>query len=100
MQVLQAEGELGKKVNQIAESGSSVPMVVETTADMANEAVVKEVIEVSERKSNEGIETVKKRVTLKKGAEGKDVRAMQVCLLQICNFTCLKLTRRVLVVLI
>ncbi|CAL5347609.1 unnamed protein product [Camellia sinensis] len=57
------EGEVGKNVNWIAESGSSaVPMVLE---------VVKEVI-------GEGKEV--KRTTLRKGSEGEDVRAIQEAL--------------------
>ncbi|GMP77833.1 hypothetical protein CsSME_00033978 [Camellia sinensis var. sinensis] len=57
------EGEVGRNVNWIAESGSSaVPMVLD---------VVKEVI-------GEGKEV--KRTTLRKGSEGEDVRAIQATL--------------------
>lgn len=52
-----------------------MPLVVEA-ARKDEEVVVKEVISVSE-----GKETVKRRVTLRNGSEGEEVRALQVCVL-------------------
>ncbi|XP_073134582.1 protein disulfide isomerase pTAC5, chloroplastic isoform X2 [Henckelia pumila] len=66
------DGDSGKNVNRITESGSSaVPLVVEA-AIKNEEVVVKEVISVSD-----GKEIVKRRVTLRNGSEGEEVRALQ-----------------------
>lgn len=74
LQVLK-DGDSGKTVNRITESGSSaVPLVVET-AIKDEEVVVKEVTSVSE-----GKETVKRRMTLRNGSEGEEVRALQEAL--------------------
>ncbi|CAA2980139.1 disulfide isomerase pTAC5, chloroplastic-like isoform X2 [Olea europaea subsp. europaea] len=63
------EGETAKNVNRIAESGSiPVPLVVEA-AKRDEEFIVKE---VADRDEN-----LKRRVSLRKGSEGDDVRAMQ-----------------------
>lgn len=71
------KNELGKNVNRIAESGSSaVPLDVEAAKEEEEEeeeVVVKEVISLAHKK-----ETVQKRVTLRIGAEGDGVQAMQV----------------------
>uniref|UniRef100_A0A5B7B0Q3 Peptidoglycan binding-like domain-containing protein n=1 Tax=Davidia involucrata TaxID=16924 RepID=A0A5B7B0Q3_DAVIN len=79
LQVLMKEADLGKKVNRISESGSSaVPLVVEAanSAKVEEEVVVKEVVRGLEREGKEG----KKRVTLRKGSEGDEVREMQEAL--------------------
>ncbi|KAK4478282.1 hypothetical protein RD792_017571 [Penstemon davidsonii] len=69
------EGDLGKNVNRISESGSSaMPLVVES-AKNDEEIVVKEVISIPEKKL-----TVKRRATLRKGSEGDEVQAMQEAL--------------------
>lgn len=74
LQVLK-EGDLGKNVNRLAESGSiAVPLVVDA-AKRGEEVIVKEVIKVADREEN-----VRKRETLRKGSEGDEVRVMQVYL--------------------
>ncbi|XP_059632191.1 protein disulfide isomerase pTAC5, chloroplastic isoform X2 [Cornus florida] len=76
------EADVVKKVNRIAESGSSaVPLVVEAAENgvVEEEVVVKEVVRVSETERKEKKE-VKNRATLRKGSEGDDVRAMQEAL--------------------
>ncbi|KAK3000003.1 LOW QUALITY PROTEIN: hypothetical protein RJ639_023807 [Escallonia herrerae] len=68
--VLKAEGvELGNKVGQITETGSSAaPIMLKAAAEVAEEAVVvKEVV-------------AKERATLRMGAEGDEVRTMQEAL--------------------
>ncbi|KZV18808.1 hypothetical protein F511_25735 [Dorcoceras hygrometricum] len=75
LQVLK-DGDSGKIVNRITESGSSaVPLVVEASIKNEEEDVVKEIISVSD-----GKETVKRRVTLRSGSEGEEVQAMQEAL--------------------
>lgn len=70
------EGELGKTINRIPESGSGTfPFVVEA-AKKEEEVLVKEIVNVPERKDKQG----KKRAILRMGSEGEDVRAMQVSL--------------------
>ncbi|KAK2978826.1 hypothetical protein RJ640_024809 [Escallonia rubra] len=67
LKILKAEGvELGKKVGQITETGSSAaPIMLKAGAEVAEEAVVvKEVV-------------AKERATLRMGAEGEDVQTMQ-----------------------
>lgn len=74
LQVLK-EGDLGKNVNRLAESGSiAVPLVIDA-AKRGEEVIVKEVIKVADREEN-----VRKRETLRKGSEGDEVRVMQVYL--------------------
>lgn len=74
LQVLK-DVDTGKTVNRITESGSSaVPLVVEA-AIKDEEVVVKEVISVSD-----GKEIVKRRVKLRNGSEGEEVRALQEAL--------------------
>ncbi|XP_022852836.1 protein disulfide isomerase pTAC5, chloroplastic-like isoform X3 [Olea europaea var. sylvestris] len=66
------EGDLGKNVNRLAESGSiAVPLVIDA-AKRGEEVIVKEVIKVADREEN-----VRKRETLRKGSEGDEVRVMQ-----------------------
>lgn len=79
LQLLKKEGDLGKSLNQIADGGSSaVPFELEAaTSPAEEEVVVKEVIRVSE---SEVREVKKERITLRKGAEGDEVRAMQEAL--------------------
>ncbi|KAI5654270.1 hypothetical protein M9H77_31457 [Catharanthus roseus] len=75
LQVLK-EGELGKTINRIPESGSGTfPFVVEA-AKKEEEVLVKEIVNVPERKDKQG----KKRAILRMGSEGEDVRAMQEAL--------------------
>ncbi|XP_059309406.1 protein disulfide isomerase pTAC5, chloroplastic [Lycium ferocissimum] len=86
------EGELGKNVHVIAESGSiALPLVLE--AAKQNEVIVKEepqeekvIREVPKESKGEGKE-VKKRKTLKKGSEGDEVRLLQEQLLKL-GFYC------------
>ncbi|KAL2530917.1 plastid transcriptionally active 5 [Forsythia ovata] len=81
LQVLK-EGEIGKNVNRIAESGSiAVPLVVKA-AKGDEEVIVKEVIKIADREENG-----KKRETIRKGSEGDKVRAMQEAL-QKLGFYC------------
>ncbi|KAL2506456.1 plastid transcriptionally active 5 [Abeliophyllum distichum] len=81
LQVLK-EGEIGKNVNRIAESGSiAVPLVFEA-AKGDEEVIVKEVIKIADREENG-----KKRETIRKGSEGDKVRAMQEAL-QKLGFYC------------
>ncbi|KAL8481151.1 hypothetical protein ACS0TY_027082 [Phlomoides rotata] len=76
LQVLK-DGDLGKNINRIADSGTSATPFVVEAAKMAEEeeVVVKEVISIPDKK-----ETIKKKETLKKGSEGDEVRAMQEAL--------------------
>lgn len=63
-------------MNRIAKSGSSaVPLVVEADTKEIEEVVVKQLVDIPEKK-----EMVKKRATLRIGSEGDDVQAMQVWL--------------------
>ncbi|XP_075512127.1 protein disulfide isomerase pTAC5, chloroplastic [Primulina tabacum] len=74
LQVLK-DGDSGKTINRITESGSSaVPLVVEA-AIKDEEVVIKEVISVSD-----GKEIAKRRVKLRIGSEGEEVRALQEAL--------------------
>ncbi|XP_060181814.1 protein disulfide isomerase pTAC5, chloroplastic [Lycium barbarum] len=86
------EGELGKNVNVIAESGSiALPLVLE--AAKQNEVIVKEepqeekVIREVPKESKGEFKEVKKRKTLKKGSEGDEVRLLQEQLLKL-GFYC------------
>ncbi|GFP92865.1 hypothetical protein PHJA_001430800 [Phtheirospermum japonicum] len=75
LQVLK-EGDLGKNVNRIADSGTSaVPLVVEAAKKEDEEVVIKEVISISDKK-----EKVKTRSTLRIGSEGDAVQEMQEAL--------------------
>ncbi|KAJ8530731.1 hypothetical protein K7X08_023612 [Anisodus acutangulus] len=86
------EGDLGKNVTVIAESGSiALPLVLE--AAKQNEVIIKEapqqekvIREVPKESGGEDIEA-KKRKTLKKGSEGDEVRLMQEQLLKL-GFYC------------
>ncbi|XP_016452615.1 protein disulfide isomerase pTAC5, chloroplastic isoform X1 [Nicotiana tabacum] len=86
------EGELGKNVNVITESGSiSVPLILEAAKE--NEVIVKEAIEqekvireVPKESEREGKEA-KKRRPLRKGSEGDEVRLLQEQLLKL-GFYC------------
>ncbi|KAI3469957.1 hypothetical protein Pfo_026620 [Paulownia fortunei] len=74
LQVLK-EGDLGKNINRIADSGTSaVPLVVEA-AKKEEEVFIKEVISIPDKK-----ERVKRRATLRKGSEGDEVRELQEAL--------------------
>ncbi|MCD7453253.1 hypothetical protein HAX54_020293 [Datura stramonium] len=86
------EGELGKNVTVIAESGSiALPLVLETAKQ--NEVVVKEAPQQEKvirevPKEPEGEDNkAKRRRTLKKGSEGDEVRLMQEQLLKL-GFYC------------
>lgn len=77
---------LRNEVSRIAERGSSaVPLVVESleredqVEAEAEEEEVKEVVGVFEKEKVGDDEVKKKRITLRKGSEGDDVRIMQVC---------------------
>ncbi|KAL3620053.1 hypothetical protein CASFOL_034965 [Castilleja foliolosa] len=75
LQILK-EGDLGKNVNRIADSGTSaVPLVVEAAKKEVEEVVIKEVISIPDKK-----EKVKKRSTLRIGSEGDAVQEMQEAL--------------------
>lgn len=82
---------LRNEVSRIAERGSSaVPLVVESlneveakVEDEDEEVEVKEVVRVFEREKVRDDEMKKKRITLRKGSEGDDVRIMQVCFVQV-----------------
>lgn len=86
------EGEVGKNVTVIAESGSiALPLVLEVAKQ--NEVVVKEapqqekvIKEVPKESEGEGSKA-KKRRTLKKGSEGDEVQRMQEQLLKL-GFYC------------
>lgn len=72
VQVLK-EGEPGKNINIIPETGSiALPFVVETVQN-EEKVIVKEVVKPPVREDKG-----KKRETLRMGSEGVDVRAMQV----------------------
>ncbi|KAF3679816.1 putative non-lysosomal glucosylceramidase-like isoform X1 [Capsicum annuum] len=86
------EGEAGKNVTVIAESGSiALPLVLE--AAKQNEVVVKEapqqekVIREAPKEAEGDGNKAKKRRTLKKGSEGDEVRLMQEQLLKL-GFYC------------
>lgn len=79
VQVLK-EGELGKNIKIIPETGSiALPFVVETVQN-EKEVIVKEVVKPPVRE-----DMGKKRATLRMGSEGDDVRAMQVFFLSTLN---------------
>lgn len=79
LQVLK-DADLGSAKNRIAESGSSAsPMVLEVKEEKekVKELVVKEIRSLER---NEGERKKVARRALRKGAEGEEVRVMQVCL--------------------
>ncbi|XP_076922350.1 protein disulfide isomerase pTAC5, chloroplastic-like [Bidens hawaiensis] len=79
---------LKKEVSQIAETGTSaVPLVVEAVEDVAEEAVVKEVVRVEEDKEVKDEEVMIKRITLRAGSEGDQVQMLQEALLKL-GFYC------------
>lgn len=69
------EGEMGKIMNRIPETGSSaLPFVVGTEKE-EEEVVLKDVAEVPEK-----LEKVEERATLRMGSEGEEVRMLQAAL--------------------
>ncbi|KAL8106226.1 protein disulfide isomerase pTAC5, chloroplastic [Apium graveolens] len=87
---------LRNEVSRIAERGSSaVPLVVESLdevdveaeSEVEEEVEVKEVIRVFEKEKGRDDEVKKKRIMLRKGSEGDDVRIMQEAL-QKLGFYC------------
>lgn len=69
-----------KEKSLIAETGSSTSPIVLEEKEEEEEVVVEKVIRVLEEEGKRVLE--KKRSTLRKGSEGEEVRALQVCF---CN---------------